>query len=193
MKKTELVYNYVLEQRLEKRRKNMTQAEIAKALGISLSTVNAAIGHLKKMNAVRVKLRSFDVVDAKKILYYWASIRDVEKDIIYATRVDAPVSEIEKSMPPYIVYAAYSAYKFRFKGVPADYSEVYVYLADDEVMEKIKKRFPPSKNTPNFFVLRDGTGKMTLANIFVDLWNMKEWYAKEFLVAAERKIDGILA
>lgn len=193
MKKTELVYNYVLEQRLEKRRKNMTQAEIAKALGISLSTVNAAIGHLKKMNAVRVKLRSFDVVDAKKILYYWASIRDVEKDIIYATRVDAPVSEIEKSMPPYIVYAAYSAYKFRFKDVPADYSEVYVYLADDEVMEKIKKRFPPSKNTPNFFVLRDGTGKMTLANIFVDLWNMKEWYAKEFLVAAERKIDGILA
>ncbi|MBI4170506.1 MAG: winged helix-turn-helix domain-containing protein [Candidatus Aenigmarchaeota archaeon] len=192
MRKIELVYNYMLEQRLEKNRKAMTQAEIAAALGISLSIVNAAIGHLRKMNAVRVKLRSFDVVDAKKILYYWASIRNVEKDVIYSTRADAPVSEIEKSMPPSIVYAAYSAYKFRFKDVPADYSEVYVYLADEKDIQKITKRFPPSKNKPNFFVLRDGTGKMTLANVFVDLWNMKEWYAKEFLIALERKINEVI-
>src|SRR3990167_3059958 len=97
MKKIELVYGYILEQALEKKRRSMTQAEIAKALGISLSTVNAAINHLKKMNAVRVKLRSFDVVDARKILLYWASIRNIEKDIIYSTRVDAPVRDRKKN------------------------------------------------------------------------------------------------
>ncbi|MEK6887371.1 MAG: winged helix-turn-helix domain-containing protein [Candidatus Aenigmatarchaeota archaeon] len=183
MKKIELVYCYVLEQALEKKRRSMTQAEIAEALGISLSTVNAAVGHLRKMGAVRVKLRSFEVADIKKILYYWASIRNVDKDIIYATRADMSVGEIEKNMPPGVVYAAYSAYKMKFKDVPADYSEVYVY-GD---LEKVKKRFPPSKNKPNLFVM-SGLGGMTIANIFVDLWNMREWYAKDFLTAMEAKL-----
>jgi len=185
MKKIELVYNYILEQAMEKKRRSMTQAEIAEALGVSLSTVNAAISHLRKMNAVKVKLRSFDIVDAKKILYYWASIRNVGKDISYATRADMPAGEIEKNMPAGIVYAAYSAYKIKFKDVPADYSEVYVY-GDPET---VKKRFPPSKNRPNLFIL-SGPGKMTIANIFVDLWNMKEWYAKDFLAAMEAKIHA---
>ena len=54
MKKIELVYNYILENVLEKGKKSMTQSEIAIALKISLSTVNSAIFHLRKMNAVRV-------------------------------------------------------------------------------------------------------------------------------------------
>src|SRR3989338_10788355 len=192
MKKIELVYSYILEQAMEKKRTAMTQAEIAKARSISLSTVNADINHLRKMNAVKVKLRSFDIVDAKKILYYWASIRNVGKDIAYATRVDATAAEIEKNMPPGVVYAAYSAYKIKFKDVPADYSEVYVY-GDPE---KVKKRFPPSKNRPNLFVLSlpktsndvSRFWRMAIANIFVDLWNMKEWYAKDFLDALEMKL-----
>jgi len=186
MKKIELVYCYILEQAMEKKRRSMTQAEIAAALGISLSTVNAAIGHLRKMGAVKVKLRSFDVVDSRKILYYWASIRDIGKDIAYATRSGAAVAEIEKNMPPGVVYAAYSAYKIRFEDVPADYSEVYVYGEP----EKVKKRFPPSKNMPNIFVMKGDIKKMTAANIFVDLWNMKEWYAKEFLAEMERKLNA---
>src|SRR3989338_10053537 len=105
MKKIELVYGYILEQALEKKRRSMTQAEIAEALGISLSTVNAAINHLRKMNAVKVKLRGFDVADTKKILLYWASIRNIEKDIVYSTRIDAPAAEIEKNMPSDVVYA----------------------------------------------------------------------------------------
>ncbi len=193
MKKIELVFSYILEQALEKKRKAMTQAETAAALKISLSTVNLAVGHLKKMNAVRVNLRSLEIVDAKKILYYWASIRNVEKDIIYATRAEKSAGETEKNMPPGILYAAYSAYRIKFRDVPADYSEVYVYATDEKSLEKIRKRFLPSKNRPNVFVLAKGAEKMTLANIFVDLWNMKEWYAKEFLTALERKIDGILA
>ncbi|MBI4174248.1 MAG: winged helix-turn-helix domain-containing protein [Candidatus Aenigmarchaeota archaeon] len=188
MKKAELVYNYILEQALEKKRRRLTQAEIAKALGVSLSIVNVSIGHLRKMGAVRVKPRGFDVVDVRKILYFWASARNVRKDIVYSTRVDRPVGEIEKAMPPGVVYAAYTAYKMKFKDVPADYSEVYVY--DNGDIEKIKKRFPPSKNRPNLFVLKRGPDRMTTANIFVDLWNMTEWYAKDFLAALEARMHG---
>jgi hypothetical protein len=189
MKKIEMVYNLILEEVLEKKNREMTQAWIAGALSISLSTVNAAMGHLRKMHAVEVKNRSFFVVDAKKILYYWASIRNLEKDIVYSTRSGKSAAEIEKSMPSGVVYAACSAYKILFRDVPADYSEVYVYGNAKEIEE----RFPPAKSRPNIFVLKPAAGKMTIANIFVDLWNMKEWYAKDFLEALEGKIDGILA
>ena len=39
----------------------------------------------------------------------------------------------------------------------------------------------------------EGYGKTaTLAQTFVDLWNLKEWYAKEFLIALENKINGMI-
>jgi len=189
MKKSELVYAYILESALEKKR-SLTQAGIAKALGISLSTVNNALKPLRRMGAVDVKLRGFTVTSPKKILYFWASIRNIEKDIVYRTRVDGTVSGIEKAMPADILYAAYSAYKFMFRDIPADYSEVYVY---SDNLQEIKKRFKENANTPNLFVLRKDISRMTIANIFVDLWNLKEWYAKDFLSALEAKIDGILA
>ena len=34
--------------------------------------------------------------------------------------------------------------------------------------------------------------EITVAQIFVDLWNLKEWYAKDFLKAMEKKINGLL-
>lgn len=189
MKKIELVYRMILEEAIEKRNKKMTQAEIAKALQISLSTVNLAIKHLEKMNAVRIKNRNFEIVNAKKILLYWASIRNLEKDIIYKTRIDKNVVEIEKNMPQNVIYGGYSAYKFMFKDMPADYSEVYVYSNN---VEEIKKRFKENKNEGNLYVLKKEFENMTKAQVFVDLWNMKEWYAKDFLKEMEEKLFGIL-
>ena len=149
------------------------------------------------MGAVKVKRMSFEVMNAKKILYYWASVRNIERDVIYKTRVDVKgtVAEIEKGMPPDVVFAAYTAYKLRFKDAPADYSEVYVYCAYDDLKEVVK-RFPQSKNpNPNLFVLRKDFAykEMPLAQMFVDLWNLKEWYARDFLKALEEKLHGILA
>ena len=192
MKKKELVYREILFQAMEQKNKSLTQAYLAKALHISLSTVNNALQPLVKMNAVNVKQRGFDVIDVKKILYYWASIRNIEKDIVYATRVDAPVRKIESEMPNDVVFTAYSAYKFKFKDVPADYSEVYVYGRN------LEKRFPKNNKRPNLFVLKKDhliekySKTSTLAQMFVDLWNIKEWYARDFLNAMEEKINGIL-
>ena len=138
------------------------------------------------MNAVEIKRRCFTVIDLKKILFHWASIRNVEKDIIFQTRVELPVRKIEADMPNNIIYGAYSAYKFKFRDVPADYSEVYVYGETT--------RFQKNNKTPNLFVLKkdehaDQYGKTTtIAQTFVDLWNMKSWYAKEFLTALQEKI-----
>lgn len=194
MKKIELVYLEILYQCLERKNRKLTQAGLAKKLKISLSTVNHSLKPLKKMAAIEIKRRSFSLTDPKKILYYWASRHDLEKEIVYQTRVEEPVSRIEKQMPARTIYAAYSAYKFRFKEVPADYSEVYVYADEKE----IKKRFPLIKKRPNLFVLKkerklERYGSIApLGLMFADLWNLKEWYAKEFLNALEVKINAIL-
>ena len=176
---------------MENNRNNLTQSHLAKALNVSLSVINIALKPLKQMNAIRINQRSFDVIDKRKILYYWASTRNIEKDIIYKTRAEKAVSKIESEMPNDAVYAGYSAYKFKFKDVPADYSEVYAY---SDNAEEIKKRFPENKKNPNIFVLKKDRNmkKITIAQIFVDLWNLKEWYAKDFLKSMEEKTNGLL-
>ncbi len=191
MKNVELVLRELMYQSMELGNRRLTQSELSKSLGISLSTVNLAIKPLRKMGAVDVKPRALIVTDVKKALYYWASIRNMEKDIIYATRADMPVIEIEKSMPDDVIFGAYTAYKIKFKDVPADYSEVYVYGDASD-------RFPKSHSSPNIFCLKKDDamhryGKTaTTAQLFADLWNLKEWYAKEFLKAMEAKIIGVL-
>jgi len=194
MKKLELVFMEILCQVMEKNNPVLKQSELSKKLGFSLSTINLAVKKLERMNAVRISKMNFRVIDAEKILYFWASARNLEKDVVYKTRVEMPVREIEKSLPD-LTYAAYSAYKFKFKDVPADYSEVYAY-ADEEELKEVMKRFPANEKNPNLFVLRrhesmsqyPKTG--TIAMIFVDLWNLRQWYASDFLKALEKRIRG---
>lgn len=189
MKRTEEVYREILYQ-AEKGDNVITQKSISEKLQLSLSNVNKALAPLRRMNAVQVKKMCFHITNQKKILYYWASIRELKRDIVYSTRYEKSVIEIEKSMPDSVIFTSYSGYRLRHKEAPADYSEVYVYSSD---INEIKKRFPESKNTPNIFVLKkdksiDKYGKIaTNANIFVDLWNLPEWYAQDFLKAMEKK------
>ena len=55
------------------------------------------------MNAVEVRQRGFSLIDPRKALYHWASVRSIEKDIVYSTRVEMPVIEMEKAMPDNII------------------------------------------------------------------------------------------
>ena len=190
MKRIEEVYRELLYQFMEKKRRTFTQLELSKTTGLSISTVNYSLKPLRSMNAVNVKPRSFSVTDAKKILYYWASARNLPKDIIYQTRSNKDVRTIEAEMPPDAIYGLFSGYKFMYKDVPSDYSEVYVYSEDANEMTK---RFPPQSGPQNIITLKKGCmTQMTKAQLFVDLWNVREWYAKEFLKALEAKINGLL-
>jgi len=193
MKKIEFVYREILYHSIEKKNKTLTQLGLSKSLHISLSTVNLALKPLIKMNAIKINQRNFEILDCKKIIYYWASIRNLEKDIIYSTRTEKSVRQTESEMPNNAIFTAYTAYKFKYQDVPADYSEIYVYAETNEII----KRFPKNDKRPNLFVLAKDEvmqkyGKPTTAQIFVDLWNLKQWYAKDFLKAMEEKMHGIL-
>ncbi len=189
MQKKEIVYRQLF------LNPNTTQLELAEKLEISLSTVNNAIHPLRGMGAVQVSARKLKVLDKEKLLLYWASIRNLQKDLLYQTRVDSPVNQIEKNMPSEVLFTAYSGYKFKHKDVPADYSEVYIY-AYGKGLGSIESRYPESGKRANLFVLKADEQLLQVSKdsivpdhqIFVDLWNLPEWYAKEFVMKLKEKI-----
>lgn len=66
-----------------------------------------------------------------------------------------------------------------------------MYAGEEELFE-IRKRFPQRKGPANLIVLKKeemlGNEKIvSLELMFVDLWNLKEWYAKEFIKALKQK------
>lgn len=185
MKKFELVF-------LEIFRGAKTQKAISEKLGISLSTVNNALEPLSRLGAIEKRQFGFRVVDKEKMLIYWANSRNLEKDIVYKTRSETPVQEIEKSMPAGIVFTAFTAFRLKFKEVPADYSEVYVYASEEELPE-VTKRFPYREGPTNVVVLKkekmlEEDKIVSNELMFVDLWNLKEWYAKEFINTLKQKM-----
>ncbi len=196
MDKAEFIYREILYRAIERKDFSFTQKELAESLNTSISNVNHSLKPLRRMAAIKVGPRNFEVVNARKILFYWASIRDIKKSLIFKARVELPVIEIEKQMPSGIIFGAYSAYKYRFKDTPADYSEVYIY---SDSIDDLRERFQLKESgNPNLYVLKkdEFLGKygsqLTLAQLFSDLWNMEEWYAKDFLKALEGKLHGLL-
>jgi len=191
LQKKEMIYRHILERYFQAKEISFTQLELSERFGVSLSTVSNALAPLREMAMIEVKTRGFVLLDAKKLLLFFATVRTMAKDRIYATRFEAPVQEIERLMPSDVVFTAYSAYRLAYNDAAADYSEVYVYATQDTLAE-IKKRFPPRDGPQNVIVLEAdpfiSKGRVSPPQLFADLWNVGSWYAKEFLDALEKRL-----
>ena len=185
MTKKEIIWREILYQCIEGKNRQFTQKDLAAKFGFSLSTVFNALKSPRQIGAIKVSGRNFQVVDIEKFLYLWATARNLKKDIIHQARVNEPAQEVEGLMPPSVVYGAYSAYRLKFQEVPADYDRIYVYTGD---LAELKKRFPEAGRGDYFNLIvlqadpfiKDYGPTTTLAQTFVDLWNLPEWYAKDF-------------
>lgn len=192
MLKKETIWRHLLDQVLGKKEIRFTQKELASRFGVSLSTVFNALSVPRRIGAVQVGGRSFFMRDPEKMLYLWATQRNLRRDIVYTTHVDLPVFDLEAAQPPGIIFAAFSAYRFLYQDPPADYDKVYVY---SNSLDIVKKRFPPASGYPNFFVLKMDKGLLHYGTItppvqiFVDIWNLPEWYTKDFLSSLRLKLD----
>lgn len=191
MSKKETIWRHILTEAFEKRRYTFTQKDLAAHFAFSTSTIFNALKAPRGMGAIEVTGRFFRLIDAEKLLLLWATHRNMKKDIIYRTHSDAPARKIEGEIPPDITFGAFSAYRLKYNETPADYSLVYVYAED---ADSVKKRFPPQKGYQNIFVLKSDPfleqyGKITPdVQTFVDLWNITEWYAKDFREALKSKL-----
>ncbi|MFA5813656.1 MAG: hypothetical protein WC862_04060 [Patescibacteria group bacterium] len=191
LKKKEIVWREILCQSIDKKTRQFTQKQLAKKFGYSLSTIFNALKIPRASGAVEVKSKFFTVRDQEKFLNIWSTFRNLAKDIIYETRVDAPALQIEGLMPADAIFTAYSAYRQKFSDAPADYDKVYVYAANPA---EIKKRFPPQKGYANLIVLKPDVylknygPTVPATQLYADLWNLPEWYAKDFLNGLKEKI-----
>lgn len=169
-------------QTLEKRELTFGQQALAVKFGLSSSTVNLALSPLRKLGAVRIGKRHSEVTDYEKILYHWANHRHLETDISAKLRVNLSVMEIEGRLPENSFPTGYTAVRERFGEPPSDYDKVYFYHSDPEI---VAARFAEDtiNGEPNFFVIKADpflSSQVSLPQIFVDLWNMRDWYAKDF-------------
>jgi len=193
MNKKEIIWREILSQAIENKRFEFTQKQIAQKYKFSLSTVFNALKVPRNSGCIETGGRGFKVVDVEKWLYLWATFRNLQKDIIYQTHIDKNVKNIEGEMPPHIMFGAFTAYLKKYKDAPADYDKVYVY-SEKEKLADIKSRFPFKKGTTNLIVIssdewQENFGKITPdCQTFVDLWNLPEWYAKDFLNALKQKL-----
>src|SRR3989344_6302469 len=196
MTKKEVIWREILHQAIENKKIEFTQKELAKKFGFTLSTVFNAIKIPRQSGAIKVTGKNFIIQDAEKFLYIWATQRNINKEIIYQTNVLASSKKIEGMMPANIVFACFSAYAHKYKSAPAEYDKVYVYAAQEGAAE-IQKRFPSAKGYTNLIVLKSDSWLKNFGGLitpdsqtFVDLWNLHEWYAKDFLSALKQKMFG---
>lgn len=194
MKKIEYIWRELLVRTLENRNPVFGQQELAAKLGLSSSTVNLALGPLRKLGAVRVGKRNSEVVDYEKVLYHWANHRQLEKDVYKKLRVNLPIMEIEGRLPDGTVPTGYTAVREKYGEPPADYDKVYCYHSNPETIET---RFSQDiiSGSPNLFILQADPllKSLSLSQIFVDLWNMHDWYAKDFCRYLKIKLDELLS
>ncbi len=191
MKKIEAVYRDILHTFFTERKLLFRQKDLAEKLSCSVSTVFHALEAPRRIGAIRVTGRNFSLTDAEKLLTYWATRRNLSRDVLYETHAPGSAAQREGLMPPEIIFGACSAYRMLFGETPADYEKVIVYAAS---ADPVRARFPKLKGPANIMALQADPllasyGATTPpVQIFVDLWNLPDWYAQDFRKALWRRL-----
>ncbi len=193
MFKKEWIYRELACSHLKEKGGKFTGLALSKKFSISLSTVHHAILPLKQNGIVAPLARGFRLVGFERLLAFWASERRLQREIIWDGNTSS-VAEAEKSAPSDVIWGGYSAYHLRYREAPADYSVLILY-ADEEQLGVVRKRME-GKGVARILVLKKDPflkyysegGICPDPQIYVDLWNQKEWYAADYRRALERRM-----
>ena len=194
MKKIEFIWRELLERMIEEKDNQFKIIDLAKKFNLSTSVVFHSLYPLKELNIVKIGKNQSYLIDWERLLFFWATRRTLKKDIIYKTYSPLSIFEREGLMPSCVLPTAYTAFRFYFKKIPSDYDACYFY---SDNVEEVKKRFPPKKGEANIFILKPDPHllkkkKVSLPQVFVDLWNLPDWYAKDFQEGLLFQIKKIL-
>src|SRR5216683_6645066 len=188
--RTEMVWRHLLVAAFDQgiRRTSLTQLSIE--LDFPVSTIHKALERPRAIGAVRGSASGLRVLDPKRLQLMWAAQRDLNRDIVYATRVPMTVSEIEARLPVSAIPTAYTAHVLQEgRNLVADYEQVVVYADANEV----KRRFRLwRRGQANLLVLEPDPllsryGRIApRCQVYADLFNLPTWQAQRFLEALDR-------
>src|SRR6266851_2935598 len=189
--RTEMVWRHLLVAAFDQgiRRTSLTQLSIE--LDFPVSTIHKALERPRAIGAVRGSASGLRVLDPKRLQLMWAAVRNLNADIVYATRVPMAVSEIEARLPVSAIPTAYTAFvHHQGRNLVADYEQVVAYADGIEV----RRRFPPRRGQPNLLILDPDPllpryGKFApRCQVYADLFNLPTWQAQRFLEALDREL-----
>lgn len=199
MKKIETIWHHILYEALTHKQFKFTQQELAARFSYSLSTVHHALVVPTRIGAIRKESKFFVLAHFMKLTLYWASVRNLSRSIIYQTYSPLSVIQREGQMPPTATFACYSAARQILREPPADYEAVYVYDTADALPEFERRFSKDLVQRPNLFVLADSPtlrqygAVTTIPQTYVDIWNLSDWYASDFLKGLEENFHGVLS
>ncbi len=195
MKKLNWILREILHRVYERNEYFMSQKSLSQACEVSMETVNRLVAKLHRFRSIEKKPRGFRVTGPTKVLTYWASTRNLPRDIVYSAYSPDSASKIERDLPPGTIFTAFSGYRRGFKEAPGPYEEVYAYADPDEVRRRFTER---ETERANLFVLRSDPhlrrvsegGAAPLAQIYADLWQIGGAKADEFLLELEKRLES---
>jgi hypothetical protein len=172
-------------------RRRSSLSELSRQLELPASTVHQALERPRSIGAVRGNASGIRLLDPRRLQLLWAARRELERDIVYSTRVALPVREIEARLPPSAIPTAYTAFvRHEGRNVIADYEHVVVYGSAAE----IRRRFLQRRGEPNLLVLEPDPllpryGSVApRCQVYADLFNLRSWQAQRFLDALDRQL-----
>lgn len=194
--KSEAVWRHLLVMAWDQGQRRSSLSELSRELGLPMSTVHQALERPRAIGAVRGSGSGIRVLDPRRLQVLWAARRDLEKDIVYATRTRMPVREIEARLPTSTIPTAYTAFvRHEAVNLVADYEQVVVYGSAPE----IRRRFPPLRGEADLIVLEPDPllpryGPVApRCQVYADLFNLPSWQAQRFLDALDGQLLGDVA
>ncbi len=176
-------------------RPTLEQQVLAAELGVATSTVHAALRIPRRAGAVAVGGRGFRVADRRKLLLIWAVFRNLDQDTLWASWINLPPDRVEALMPPEARFTGPSAVKLFHDIVPADYDHVLVYLPVDglpDVKHRLAPHLPKRKRGQTRLIVLVPDPRLGPVvpdeQVYVDLWQMKPWWAADFCRVLEERI-----
>ena len=188
--KIEAVWRHLLASAQDQGQRRTSLTQLSAELGLPISTIHAALERPRSIGAVRGSAAGIRILDSRRLQLLWAARRDLQRDVVYSTRVARPVEDIEKDLPLGAIPTAFTAYVRRAgRNLVADFDQVVVYADRTEM----KRRFAPRRGEPNLIVLEPdsllaGYGQLApQCQVYSDLFNLPSWQAQRFLEALDRE------
>ncbi len=189
--RTEMVWRHLLVAALDLGIRRSSLTELSVELDLPVSTIHKALERPRAIGAVRGNASGLRVLDPKRLQLMWAAQRDLNKDILYATRVPMTVNEMEARLPVSAIPTAYTAFVLHEgRNLVADYEQVVVYADANEV----RRQFPSRRGEANLLVLEADPllsryGRVApRCQVYADLFNLPTWQAQRFLEALDGKL-----
>jgi hypothetical protein len=176
------------------RRSSLTR--LSAELDLPVTTIHKALERPRAIGVVRGSASGLRVLDPKRLQLMWAAVRNLDRDVVYTTRIPIAVSEIEARLPASAIPTAYTAFvQHEGRNLVADYEQVVVYANANEV----RRRFPPHRGQVNLVVLEPDPllsqyGRVApRCQVYADLFNLPTWQAQRFLEALDHELLGDVA